>query len=364
MSLADAFHRWRARRVADPAFQAWAARFPLTRGIARRKAAGAFDLVAGFVYSQVLAAAVETGLLERAREGPLDAGSLAESGLAEAGAQRLLRAAAAIGLLRRESDGRYGLGETGAALIGNPSVFAMIRHHRVLYADLAEPAALLRERRGDTELARFWAYAPDAGTEAASAYSALMAATQALIARDVLAAHDFSRHRHLMDVGGGLGVFLEAAGRENPGLALTVFDLPGVVQLAGERLAGTPVAGRVRCVSGNFMEDALPEGADLITLIRVVHDHDDGPVRALLARVRAALPPGGQLLIAEPMAGIRGAERMGDAYFGLYLWAMGRGRARRPDELRALLKEAGFGRIRQVPTPQPLLLSVLAASAV
>ncbi len=45
-------------------------------------------------------------------------------------------------------------------------------------------------------------------------------------------------------------------------------------------------------------------------------------------RAHDALPPGGTLLIAEPMAGTPGAEAMGDAYFGLYLWAMGSGRPR------------------------------------
>ena len=43
--------------------------------------------------------------------------------------------------------------------------------------------------------------------------------------------------------------------------------------------------------------------------------------RASLANIRKALAPGAQLLIAEPMAETRGAEGMGDAYFGLYLWS-------------------------------------------
>ena len=41
-----------------------------------------------------------------------------------------------------------------------------------------------------------------------------------------------------------------------------------------------------------------------------------------------ALPADGTLLLAEPMAGSRGAEPVGDAYFGFYLLAMGSGRPR------------------------------------
>ena len=50
----DRLRDWRNRTVARPGFQRWAAAFPLTRPTARRHAGELFDLVAGFVYSQVL----------------------------------------------------------------------------------------------------------------------------------------------------------------------------------------------------------------------------------------------------------------------------------------------------------------------
>jgi demethylspheroidene O-methyltransferase len=92
-----------------------------------------------------------------------------------------------------------------------------------------------------------------------------------------------------------------------------------------------------------------------------LHDHDDDSVRVLLARARDALAPGGTLVIAEPMAGGRGAERVGDAYFGFYLLAMGRGRARSASEIATLLNEAGFAALRPLKTRRPLLVSVLMA---
>jgi demethylspheroidene O-methyltransferase len=114
---------------------------------------------------------------------------------------------------------------------------------------------------------------------------------------------------------------------------------------------------------GDFTADPLPEGADLVSLVRVLHDHDDAVVLALLRRVRAVLPKGGRLLIAEPMSATAGAEPAGDAYFGFYLLAMGRGRPRRPDELQALLAEAGFSGARLLPTHTPLLTRVMVADA-
>ncbi len=82
----------------------------------------------------------------------------------------------------------------------------------------------------------------------------------------------------------------------------------------------------------------------------MVHDHDDDARAALLRAVRAALPPGGALLLAEPMAQTRGAEPVGDAYFGFYLLAMGQGRPRSAAVLTAMLREAGFDAVRLLPT--------------
>ena len=77
--------------------------------------------------------------------------------------------------------------------------------------------------------------------------------------------------------------------------------------------------------------------------------------------MRAALPERGVLLIAEPMAGVRGAEPIGDAYFGFYLLAMGSGRARTPTELSAMLNAAGFAGVKNLPTARPMLTGLIAA---
>ena len=92
---------------------------------------------------------------------------------------------------------------------------------------------------------------------------------------------------------------------------------------------------------GDFRTDPLPEGADIVSLVRVVHDHDDEAALAILRAAWQALPAGGTLLLAEPMAGTRGAGGVG-AYFAFYLLAMGSGRPRRAEELTA---HAAYGRL-------------------
>jgi demethylspheroidene O-methyltransferase len=105
----------------------------------------------------------------------------------------------------------------------------------------------------------------------------------------------------------------------------------------------------------------LPKGADVVSLVRVIHDHDDDKAMLILRAVRAALPPGGILMLAEPMSETPGSEPVGDAYFGLYLFAMGSGRPRSPRELRAMLREAGFGRVWLRRTRRPMQTRLLLA---
>lgn len=367
MALTDRLKDWRNRLLSSPKFQSRAAAFPLTRPIARRNAAALFNLCAGFVYSQVLLACTRLDIFPLLQKQPLTLeGISAHTGLPAEGTERLVRAAVALDLLEPRSGARFGLGPQGAALMGNPSVLAMIRHHGAFYLDLADPVELLKGRTRETRLARFWGYAgsdaPEKDTaDGAAPYSELMAETQTLIAREILSAYDISQHRHVMDVGGGSGAFLIAAAAAAPDLKLTLCDLPAVAELARARFSEAGLAGRAEAVGRDAFRETLPEGADLITLIRILHDHDDEAVRTLLQKVRTALAPGGKLLIAEPMADTAGAKAMGDAYFGLYLWTMGSGRPRRAEEIEAMLAEAGFSNTRQIATRQPLLTRMILA---
>lgn len=358
---------WRNRLLGDARFHRWAADFPLTRPIARRRARGLFDLVAGFVYAQTLAACVRLGLLKLLAQGP-DTVTAIATGLAipTVAAERLLKAADALGLAEHIGGGRYALGRQGAALLGNAGLLEMIDHHQHFYADLGDCAGLLRGGGGRGALAAYWPYATspaprDAGQDSVARYSALMAATLPTVATDILHAYSISRHRRLLDVGGGEGAFLAYAGARAPKLDLMLFDLPAVTQRAYARLRQEGLIGRTKIVAGDFLTDATPSGADLITLIRILHDQDDAGAAILLRSVRAALPRDGTLLIAEPMSGGSAPDRVADVYFAFYFLAMGRGRIRSPAEIFDLLRAAGFSRMRRLKTRTPFLLGAIEA---
>ncbi len=365
----DRAFAWRDRMCASSRFQHWIATFPLTRRTARRHARAAFDICAGFVYSQILAACIELRLLELLSERPRTAADLAaETAVPLPAMERLLAAAAALDLVSRRTNQRWGLGTTGAGIAGTPGLSSMIKHHALFYADLRDPVALLRGRTRETHLAGYWPYAVSADptelqAESVKNYSRLMAQSQVMISHDIIESYPFRKHRQLLDVGGGEGAFVSAVAAATPDLDLAIFDLPAVAALAERALAENRDTQQIKVFGGDFFHTPLPRGADLISLIRILHDHDDGAALALLRNIHAALPPGGTLLLAEPMSATPGGETMGDAYFGFYLLAMGSGRPRTPAEIAALLSAAGFRKSKMLRTARPILVRAVVATA-
>ena len=370
MSLHDRLLRVRDGILSSPRFQRFAGTFALTRPIARRRAGALFDLCAGFVYSQILLACVRLKVFEQLAAGPVSAAELSTRlSLPADQTALLLDAAVSLKLLQGRSGNRYGLGPLGAALLGNPGVIAMIEHHSMLYGDLGDPVALLRGEAGAGQLASYWAYAKgekpaDLSRDVVAPYTALMSASQPMISQQVLAAYSFRDHRCLLDIGGGDGSFLAAVAATAPKLRCVLFDLPAVADKASERFRREGLSSRAVAIGGSFLTGHLPEGADIVSLVRVIHDHDDDAVMTLLRAVRRVLPAHGTLLIAEPLSGTRGAEPIGDAYFGFYLLAMGSGRPRTFERLAEMLQSAGFTDVVRRRSGMPLLTSVLSAKVV
>ncbi|MEN9770736.1 MAG: hypothetical protein RLZZ180_2366 [Pseudomonadota bacterium] len=392
--------RWAMRWdkwLSSPASYRWALGNPLGRWIMRRRAQQLFDLMAGFVHSQVLLACVRLGWFETLLKQPRTLAELqVPSGLPADSLQRLLRSAISLGLLELRGQ-RYALGPLGVPVASHPGLRAMIEHNALLNADLIDPLKLLEhpERSG---MHAYWPYPTGGAQEPAhpvaplpaaaraapadptgepvaerdfsqsrpdaaqlARYSELMARSQRFLIEELLAAYDFGRHRVVLDVGGGQGGWVMALARHAPALQLMLFDLPGVAELARQRVQQAGLGERISCHGGSFRRDALPAGADLITLLRVAHDHADEAVLELLRGIYQALPVGGHLLLAEPMAEPGGQPSRSDAYFHFYLLAMGRGRLRTAAELSELIGQAGFAEVRAIPNPVPLHGSLLLA---
>lgn len=351
------------RLAASPRFQTLAARWPILRRIARREGEALFDIVAGFIQSQCLFALVELGILDRLMEAPATEGELGALGLPPERLRILLNAGAAMKLIR-EKHSVWQLTARGASAVTVPGLTEMVRHHDILYRDLSDPVAFFNGGT-ETELAAFWPYVFGAGAaknaSTARRYSDLMADSQSLVAEDTLRMIDLSRAREVLDIGGGSGAFLTAVGTKYPGPRLHLFDLPAVAPDAAARFDRAGLQGRATITAGSFRDDPLPHSADVITLIRVLYDHQDDTVLALLRACFAALPEGGRLVISEPMTGGTTPHIPGDVYFAIYCLAMQTGRARSCSEITQLVAQAGFSGIETPPAKRPFITTALCA---
>ncbi len=350
MALPSFLLRFRNRLLADPKFLTFAQRFPFTRPVARAKSRELFNLLAGFSYSQVLYACVSLHVLEHVGQAGISIDDLGSKiGLDENKTSVLVRAAVALDILAFDHS-LVVLGAQGAALLGQPWIMRFVEHHKYFYRDLEDPVAMLQGKSSPHGLQSYWTYAD--GESDKSAYSELMAASQQAVAAQILGTYNFSKHKNILDVGGGSGAFLEVVGQHYPNLKLNLFDLPGVVKLA----AGKP---SLILHSGDFRVGPLPLGMDLISLIRVVHDHNDDAVLNILGTIRNASSPATTLLIAEPFAGNKANAKVTDAYFNFYFAAMGQGRTRSPAEITAIAAKAGFGRSKTWATHMPLISGLM-----
>ncbi len=157
----------------------------------------------------------------------------------------------------------------------------------------------------------------------------------------VVEAFDLSRFKKLVDLGGATGHLAQAAKARYPDLEVAVFDLPQVAEL----FEGV--------IAGDFFNDPLPP-ADLYALGRILHDWSEDKIRTLLAKIYAALPDGGALLIAEKLIDEDRNGPVSAHMQSLNMLVCTEGRERSLSEYTSLLREAGFTSVRGHVTGAPL----------
>jgi len=365
----DMLSVFRDKLLSKPGMYRFALSNPLTRWFTQHRTRQVFDVMAGFVHSQVLLACVRLKLFEKVMKEPKTLQELSQlTHVPEAGLLRLIQSALALNLLEQRSAYRYGLGPLGSVIAMDEGIKAMIEHNNLLYHDMVDPVAILQDSWSG-QLNDYWPYAQEQSADAAhrvehasdayAKYSELMAASQTFVIEEILSSYLFHEHHGVLDVGAGKGRFACALAKKYPSVDVSIFDLPHVTQVSRQLIEQKGLSSRIKVHAGDFTNDVLPEGADLVTLVRIAHDHNDNVLLGLLKSIFASLPAGGTLLLAEPMAIEPGEKPHGDAYFHFYLLAMGSGRLRTPSELMHLMKLAGFTHLETVPNAMPVHTRIL-----
>ena len=319
------------------------------------------QMIAGYVLSQSIYVAAKLGVADLIADDPQTAEQLgAATGTDGPSLYRFLRALASVAVFTEDSHGRFGLGPLGRHLRsdvpGSLRAYAVHANEECYQAwghalDVARSGRPGFDQVFGQSFYEYMAAHPDADR----IWNQSMAETERAWSVDTgtVAAYDWTDSRTVVDVGGGHGTLMAAILVHAAHLRGVVFDLPNVVAGARAEMEGAGVADRCEVVAGSFF-DLVPPG-DTIVLSRVLFNWDDEDCLAILRRCRAALAPGGRVLVIEPIAASGTIPDLANL-IDLNVFVVCGGRARAAAQLAALFDQAGLHLGRLVPTPGPFTI--------
>lgn len=311
------------------------------------------DLIEAFRRSKTMFVAASLGVFDRT---PCTLCGLAEALNANTDAlERLLDACVSLGLLKREG-GLFSNTHAADVYLRRSSPDTLVGY--VLYSDRVLYALWGRLEDAVREGSHRWKQCFNLQgplfshffrtPEAREEFLLGMHGFGRLSSPAVVAAFDLSGFSRLVDLGGATGHLAMAAADRYPQMRVGVFDLPEVIAVARKF-----VDTRVELIAGDFFHDPLPE-ADLYALGRILHDWSESKIRALLAKIFAALPEGGALLIAEKLLAQDRSGPVSAHMQSLNMLVCTEGKERTLGEYEDFLLEAGFSEVEGRLTGTPL----------
>jgi O-methyltransferase domain/Dimerisation domain len=318
-------------------------------------------LINGFQVSHAISVAATLGIPDLLRHGPRACDELARATATHPRSlYRLLRALAAVAILREESDRSFALTPLGepllpdaaasldawAQLVGSPS-------YRLAWRDLIGSV-----RTGETAFGRahgmpVWEYRALRPDEAAL-FDRAMATMTGAVADALVGACDLSAYATFVDIGGGEGALIRKLLAAYPQARGILFDQPHVVTRAEAGLEAAGLAERCVAVGGDFFA-GVPAGGDAYLLKWILHDWPDEQAIAILRSCRRAIRKDGVLLAGEHVLGPanEGAE---GKLMDLNMMVITGGIERTREEFARLFGAAGFELTRVIDTATPFSL--------
>lgn len=300
-------------------------------------------LARNFMESRILLTAAELDLFTLLGDAAFPACEIAERIGADVRALTvLLDALAAMGLLVKE-EGAY---RTVASLspilsaTSRNSVLPMVLHAAHLWERWSRLTAVVRGEAAPPE-------GFSRGKGEVGAFIGAMHVVANPVAPAIVAAVRPGPARKLLDVGGASGTYTIAFLDAVPGMKATLFDRPGVVEMARRRILEAGLADRVTLVAGDFSRDALPGGHDLAFVSAIIHQNSPEENRRLFENVYRSLAGGGRIVIRDHiMKNDRTRPRDGALFAVNMLVGTEGGGTYTFEEIGSWLEAAGFSEVR------------------
>src|SRR5579863_4808767 len=313
-----------------------------------------FDTATGFMRAKHLFVAVELGIFEALANGAKPLAEIArELKLPPRTARIVVDAVAALGFLVRDGDSYRNSDLAQAYLSGRgPQDMRTFTRfwNRLSYRRWITLEDSIRLGRGVSGEFNFTPDEQQIFSEGVEAFSAGQAAA-------LSQQYDFSRHRRLLDLGGGTGSFVRAIAQLYPGLNGTLFELPAAAAVARQKFDGSDLASRITIIDGNFLADSIPSDHDAVLVANVVHVLTPEQNQDLFRRVRNVSGPKTRFLLVDLWTNSAHSDPLFAALMaGEFLVVGGNGDVYSVEEGRAWLEQAGWHFVEHKPLAGPASL--------
>lgn len=317
-----------------------------------------------FARTEILRAALELDLFTQIDNGKHTVREISSAlGTEERGVRILLNALAGLKLVDKAGD-RYSLPESSRAYLSrnSPACLAgalrnidMVMPAWAHLAEVVRSGKPFRRVESPAEHGEFFAKLVP-GLFVSHRPAAEHAATRIVGTR---------RGLRVLDIGAGSGVWGIHFAKQDPEAKVTIVDFPQVIEVAKKFVRQHEMEDRFDYLPGDFDEVEFGENQyDVVILGQVCHGVGERNTRRLLHRVRRALKPNGQLLIAEFLADEERKQAAFPLIFAInMLLNTEEGDTFTRSEMVCWLEEAGFGPIEfvEAPTASPLIVATAAA---
>ena len=254
--------------------------------------------------AKTLLSAAELGVFTALAEEPLNCETLAKRiGIHERGACDFFDALVALGMLERDSSGRYANSrETNLYLDRNkPTYIGGELEHFNAYVFPHWNRLTQALRTGQ----------PQSGARATGHYSALYSDSTALetlakgmtggtlpVGQALARKFPWHEYKSVIDVGTAQGALPVELALAHPHVTGGGFDLPPVRPHFESYVRQHGLADRLKFFAGDFLREPLPT-ADVLIFGRILHNWDLATKTMLLGKAHDALPTGGVLIVYE-----------------------------------------------------------------
>jgi predicted nicotinamide N-methyase len=185
--------------------------------------------------------------------------------------------------------------------------------------------------------------------DVAEKFTAAMDSRGAYLAPAMARQLDLSKHKNVLDIAGGSGIYACAIAAANEHITAAVYEKPPVDKAAKNSIAAKGMSDKVNVVAGDMLA-SIPEGFDVHLVSNVLHDWGEENVQSILRNSYAALPPKGMIVIHDAHLNEDKTGPLPVAEFSVLLMYSTEGKCYSVKEMDHMLKEAGFVQIQYAPT--------------